>query len=145
MNDKDSCSITSFDSTFTTNHIQMLKILLPYLEPQLQKAFSIYIKLMEFHYTISYFQNHAFAFPTQNPPDAEDAALWDAFLPLCDAEEKTKIESVRTMLQQMQKMQEMMETLQLMQEIFPEGMGNMDDLSQMDLSSMMEMFGKLPT
>ena len=36
--------IQAFDALFTTNHIQMYKILLPYLEASLQKQLAVYIK-----------------------------------------------------------------------------------------------------
>ncbi len=47
--------IQAFDALFTTNHIQMYKILLPYLEASLQKQLAVYIKYMEFQYTLTYF------------------------------------------------------------------------------------------
>ena len=57
--DKDNCDkILAFDSIYTNNHIQMYKLLLPYFEPEMQKKMAIYIKFMEFQYTLSYFKNH---------------------------------------------------------------------------------------
>ena len=45
-------TITAFDSLFTNNKIQMLKILLPRLIPEQQGGFAVYIKLLELQKTI---------------------------------------------------------------------------------------------
>ena len=47
--------IQAFDTLFTNNHIQVYKILLPYFEPPMQKQLAVFIKYMEFRYTLSYF------------------------------------------------------------------------------------------
>ena len=71
--DKDNCDkILAFDSIYTNNHIQMYKLLLPYFEPEMQKKMAIYIKFMEFQYTLSYFKNHPYACqPRQPMPDTD--------------------------------------------------------------------------
>ena len=75
--DKDNCDkILAFDSIYTNNHIQMYKLLLPYFEPEMQKKMAIYIKFMEFQYTLSYFKNHPYACqPRQPMPDAVQGAF----------------------------------------------------------------------
>ena len=52
--------IYAFDSLYTTNHIQMLKILLPCLNPPLQKNLALYIKFLELRYTISFLSAHPY-------------------------------------------------------------------------------------
>ena len=53
MEEQNSKTINAFDSLFTTNRIQMLKILLPRLAPEQQSGFAVYIKLLELQYTLS--------------------------------------------------------------------------------------------
>ena len=40
-------SISEFDALYTTNQIQILKILLPFISPDMQKSIAVYIKFME--------------------------------------------------------------------------------------------------
>ena len=47
--------VTAFDTLYTSNQLQMLKIVLPYMEGQIQRFIAIYIKLNElllaFHFS----------------------------------------------------------------------------------------------
>jgi len=150
MEDRGPDSVAAFDTLFTTNHIQMMKVLLPYLDPRQQGAFAVYIKLMELKYTFSFFQNHPYAFPSKTAGEEDTLALCDEILPFCGPEEKNKVENMKSMMQNMGKMKEMMEMMQMMQEMFPDGMGGaegspadfLSGMSGMDLSSIMEMLGK---
>ena len=114
MEENELGSITAFDSLFTTNRIQMMKVLLPYLKPEQQGALALRL-----------------------PQKSDTTKVWDEILPFCGPEERSKVENMRNMMQSMNQMKEMMETMQMMQEMFPEGM----DLENMDLSSIMEMMG----
>lgn len=139
MEEKELGSIAAFDSLFTTNRIQMMKVLLPYLEPEQQGALAVCIKAMELNYTLSFFRNHPHVRPFQASPKSDMTMLWDEILPFCGPEERSKVENMRNMMQNMSKMQEMMEMMNMMQEMFPEGM----DPENMDLSSIMEMMGNI--
>ena len=137
MEENELGSITAFDSLFTTNRIQMMKVLLPYLKPEQQGALAVCIKVMELNYTFSFFKNHPHALPLRLPQKSDTTKVWDEILPFCGPEERSKVENMRNMMQSKNQMKEMMETMQMMQEMFPEGM----DLENMDLSSIMEMMG----
>lgn len=150
MEEKELGSITAFDSLFTTNHIQMMKVILPYLEPGQQGIFAVCIKLLELKYTFSFIRNYPGAFPFRCSQGTDTAKLWDELLPFCTPDEKSKVENIKNMMQNMGKMQEMMEMMKMMQEMFPEGMDSagenpvdfLSGMSGMDLSSIMEMLGK---
>ncbi|HJD32041.1 MAG TPA: hypothetical protein H9912_08885 [Candidatus Eisenbergiella stercorigallinarum] len=45
-------SIQAFDALYTTNQIQVLKLLLPFCSPQTQRSLAILIRLLELNYTI---------------------------------------------------------------------------------------------
>jgi len=137
MDENELGSITAFDSLFTTNRIQMMKVLLPYLQPEQQGAVAVCIKAMELNYTLSFFRNNPHALPFRLPHKSDTSQLWDEILPFCGPEERGKVENMKNMMQSMKQMQEMMETMQMMQEMFPDGM----DMENMDLSSIMEMMG----
>ena len=157
MEDQNSKTITAFDSLFTTNRIQLLKILLPRLAPGQQSGFAGYIKLLELQYTLSFLRGNpgmrligngrqlsADFFQGDNTDTIE---LLDEMLPFSGPEERTRIENIRNMIVNFKKIQEMMEMIQMVQELFPEGMGGdnpMDMFSGMSdtgLSSIFEMFG----
>lgn len=154
---KDSDAIAAFDSLFTTNRIQMLKVLLPRLSPEAQGNFAVYIKFLELQYTVTFLQRHP-SIPLLGAgkqlsgnlfqgDNADTIELLDELLPFSGPEERTKIEGMRNMLQNMGKMQEMMEMMQMLQEMFPEGMdanNPMDMFANMagsDMASVFQMFG----
>lgn len=154
-------AIAAFDSLFTTNRIQMLKVLLPRLSPEAQGNFAVYIKFLELQYTVTFLQKHP-SIPligdgkqlTGNlfqGDNTDTIDLLDELLPFSGAEERAKIEGMRNILQNMGKMQEMMEMMQMLQELFPEGMNAdnpMDMFSNMagsDMASIFQMFGSNST
>lgn len=54
---EDASNVMAFDALYTTNQIQKLKVLLPYIEPSMQKHLAVYIKYMELQYTINLTKN----------------------------------------------------------------------------------------
>lgn len=133
MEEKELHKVLAFDTLFTTNYIQMLKILLTYLSPSGQKSLAIYIKFLELQYTISYFNKHPYGALNGLPKEESFSIvkLCDEILPLLNPAEQEKIIQMKNMLQTFENMQEMMQMMQMMQEMFPEGM----PLSDTDESS----------
>ncbi len=165
MEEQGSKIITAFDSLFTTNRIQILKILLPRLAPEQQSGFAVYIKLLELQYTLTFLRRHpgnrlfgegrqlsANFFQGDN---TDTLKLLDELMPFSGPEGRAKIENMKNMLASMKKMQEMMEMIQMMQELFPEGGGDnpmdffsgmsgmpgMSGMGDMDISALFQMFG----
>lgn len=157
MEEQISNAITAFDSLFTNNQIQMLKILLPRLAPEHQSGLAVYIKLLELQYALTFLRRHMgsrlFGNVKQLSADffqgdnSDTIELLDELLPFSGPGERSKIENMKNMILSFKKMQEMMEMIQMMQELFPEGMGGdnpMDmfsGISDSGLSSIFEMFG----
>ena len=96
MEQKDTSQISAFDTLFSNNHIQMLKVLLPYMDNQFQKYLAIYIKFQELQ-------------------------VVKRLLPLCTKEEKEQLNQILKVLQSMSQYQEMMHTMELMKDFMPEG------------------------
>ncbi len=140
--------VMAFDALFTTNHIQMLKLLLGYLEPPLQGQLAVYIKFLELQYTLSFFRDNPYASLSlcqegSGSPGDFDGLLED-MLPFCSAAEKEKLQNMRNMMNNLKNMQEMMEMVQMMQEVSPELFsGGGTDMSQM-MEMMQGMFGTDP-
>ena len=55
-------SIQAFDALYTTNQIQILKLLLPFCSPQTQRSLAVLIRLLELNYTIGFVRSHPEAF-----------------------------------------------------------------------------------
>lgn len=60
MSDKTPDKVLTFDTLFTNNHIQILKVLLFYLPEKDKKQLAVFIKFLELQYTLSYFEEMHF-------------------------------------------------------------------------------------
>ena len=122
--------ISAFDSLYTTNQIQLFKVMIPYMAPSMQKNLVIYIKYMEFQYTMTLFQKHPYAaftpFSSNDKPDSTQ--LFDEIIPFCDMTQREKIQQIKNMIQNMEQMKEMMGMMEMMKDMFPEGLGGMGGL-----------------
>lgn len=128
--------ILAFDTLYTTNRIQIYKVMLPYLTPQMQHIMAIMIKYMELRYAIN-FHNHSICNPYKEQ-NFDIAKICDDFLPYCTKEQQEMLSSIRNLIQTMDSAKEMMATFEMMKEIFPEGFSfdgsdtdNMQDMFQM--------------
>lgn len=156
--------VTAFDALFTNNHIQMLKLLLGYLDPSVHGRLAVYIKFLELQYTLRFFQNHPAASISAcsgvERPCGGMGQLLEEISPLCSPAEKEKLQNLQNMYRNFENMQEMMQMLEMLQEISPElfsggampGFGNSDgsgdaqnfmnilsNIGDVDLTQMSEM------
>lgn len=119
---EDADSVMAFDALYTTNQIQKMKVLLPYIDSSMQKHLAIYIKYMELQYTINHVKNHPFqicgcSIPSSQPPDLRK--LCQELCLYSSPEEIKQLEQFQNMLQTLETVQEMSQTMAAMQEIFP--------------------------
>lgn len=124
---EDSSNVMAFDALYTNNQIQKLKVILPYIDPSMQKNMAIYIKYLELKYTMDLFKKHPFhicsAKERQQIPDIRK--LCHELKPYCTEAESQQLEQMKSMLQTMEMYQEMSQTMSAMQELFPD-MGKND-------------------
>ena len=165
MNNNHPDRVTAFDALFTTNHIQMLKLLLGYMEPPVQRQLAVYIKFLELRYTLNFFNSHPSASMSLacgfDRPANGISGLLDEILPYCSASERDKILNFKNMYRNIENIQEMMQTMEMLKEISPElfsgaqgsdnsgsaadfsgilsGLGNMDISQVSEISEMMEL------
>lgn len=118
MSNKEDDKILAFDTLFTNNHIQMMKIIMPFLDSSKQRYIAIYIKYLELRYTISYFQTNPFP---PFPRITDSLQICQEILPYCSPEEKKRMEQMENLFSVMRNYQEMMEMFSAMQDIFPTG------------------------
>ncbi len=143
--------ITAFDTLFTTNHIQMLKILMPYLEPPMRRQMAVYIKYLELRYALSYFDSPShelygcaggygspFGGAGSLPKEEFNISkLCSELLPYCTNDEKQKVEQISGLFRSMEMYKEMSQTLELMKDFMP-------DFSPETMSGLMQNFQPNP-
>lgn len=120
---EEAANVMAFDALYTTNNIQKWKVLLPYIDPSMQKHMAIYIKYMELQYTMSYVRRHPFQISGCSIPSDKKPDLHELCRQLClysSPEEIRQLEQMQNMLQTMETMQEMSQTMSALQEIFPD-------------------------
>lgn len=131
MEPQEQQAVIAFDTLYTNNHIQILKILLPLFDAQSRRHLTVLIKFMELEYTVDHFRQ----FPQQPELSAADLSFSSEKPDIISIFEQIKIfctPSERSMFEQlanMKKSMEMYEEMQNMMQIFsqlssPEGMEN---------------------
>ena len=159
MEKQEQDSIQAFDTLYTTNQIQILKILLPYCAPDTQRSLAVMIRFLELQYTLSFVRSHPEAF--RSPPYLSFGELCEKIRGYCPP-------ALRSMLDQFQSMQnamQMYEEMKQMMELFGDagtasesrsreagssedpssmdGPSSMDDPSSMDGFSSMDRFSSM--
>ena len=109
MDSNEHNKVIAFDTLFSTNHIAMLKIMLPYMDNQAQKSLAVYIKFLELNYTLDFYKKHPHpvcgCMEREATPDF--IKLCGELLPYCTEEEKKSLEQIRNVFQSMEMYKEM--------------------------------------
>lgn len=108
--------ITEFDKITTNHSTLMIKALIPFLEPQMQKSLSIMIRFQELQQTLTYFSSPFHQMSCSASPDA----MMDAIMPYCPPNIKDLINTIKNVMQMSNafKMYSDMEQNPAFQEIF---------------------------
>lgn len=120
---QETTNVMAFDALYTTNQIQKMKILLPYIDPPMQKHLAVYIKYLELQYTMEYTRKHPLQICECSNKSRSLSDLHDLCRQLClysTPEEIKQLEQMQSMLQTMQSLQEMNQTIASMKELFPD-------------------------
>ena len=116
--------IYAFDSLYTTNHIQMLKILLPCLTPPLQKNLALYIKFLELRYTISFLHTQTYAINGcgfDKKYGEQEIPVGD-LLPYLTPKEAENLKQFQKSMDFMKQFSNMQKNMDALKGILPEGM-----------------------
>ena len=93
-----------FDEKILPKELQILKAFLPFLPVNMQKMLAIYIKWMEFQYTIEYFNRNI---PDQQTPDLH--SLLQCMQGILPKEETAQLEQMADMFENMDMYRDMFE------------------------------------
>ncbi len=129
--------VTAFDTLYTSNQLQMLKIVLPYMDGEIQRFIAIYIKLNEFILTL----NFSFgSYPVKKEPDMMGMIKY--LSPYLSDSEKEMMNQFSSMQENMEQFKQMSAMMQMMNEMG----GSPEDALQGFLSeeqmAMFKMFGE---
>lgn len=129
MDSNEQNKVIAFDTLFSTNHIAMLKIMLPYMDNQVQKSLAVYIKFLELNYTVDFYRKHPYPLCgcTEKETSFDLPKLCGELLPYCTEEEKKQLEQIRNIFQSMEMYKEMSKTMEMMKEFMPD-MGSFSDM-----------------
>ena len=122
--------ITAFDTLYTSNQLQMLKVILPYMQIEMQHWIAIYIKLNElliaFHFSKNINKDH-----TQTSKKEFDiACVLKDLSPFLSDSEKEMANQFANMQENMEQFKQMSQMMQMMNDMG----GSPEDMLQNFLS-----------
>lgn len=125
-------AVIAFDTLYTNNHIQILKVLLPYFDVKGRKQLAVLIKFMELRYTMDYFNRHsALNAATQEEyrksgqPDI--VKIFEQIKNFCTPSERAMFDQLANMKKSMEMYEEMMSMMQMFSQLMPEGESKAND------------------
>lgn len=157
---EDNDYVLAFDHFYTTNHIQILKSLIPFMDNGSVRMLPALIKYMELKYTLSMIHSGKPPLPQgisacSNPSSNQDTSdpgsnleqIYHAIHRYLAPGEEKNFQQILSAFRTMKNVQEMQQMMELMQSINPdfdftsgmENMGNMN-FNDMDINEMMQLF-----
>ena len=111
-------AILAFDTLYTTNHMKILKLLLPYLEAKHQKKLAIFIKWQELIYTLNFLKQYSASLYSSDFSQKKKLdlnVLLPLLIPYCSESEKnilSQFSGIQNMMHMMEEMQQYMPVIQ---------------------------------
>lgn len=121
----------AFDTIYTTNHIRILKTLLPFFGTREKNGLAVLIRYLELQYTMQYAASHPLSVCGEGPEKKKlDFPLfYQSIKGLLDERERNMFEKILQMQNTMKNVQEMMQMMELMKELNPEMFSSGPDAS----------------
>lgn len=167
---EDNDYVLAFDHFYTTNHIQILKSLLPFIPNESLQMLPAIIKYMELKYTLSLISSGkqpihkdgiSACSEASSGPDADNAGetleqIYNAVRRYLAPDEEKSFNQILSVMRTMKNMREMQQMMELIQSMNPdpdfgadmENLGNLGNLANMnlngmDISEMMQLFNSM--
>lgn len=116
MEKQETDCIAAFDTLYTTNQLQMLKILLPYMQPDMQSHMAVYIKLNELIVTLHFSRECTSHSPVfHRKKDINLPSLVNDLSPFLNKEEKDMLQKLSEMQDMMENFQQISQMMQMME------------------------------
>lgn len=168
MDDND--YVLAFDHFYTTNHIQILKSLLPFIEGKHAKMLPVLIKYMELKYTLTLMEkngpfandNNVFAGNRKEQQQKKADGIGENIEQIYNAvrrylapDEDKQLSQMISAVRTMKNMREMQQMLEMLQSLNPDadkdgglgnlaGLGNLGDMD-LNINELMQMFNQNQT
>jgi len=116
MNVCENEAVIAFDTLYTQNHIQILKILLPYFDPYGQSHLAVWIKYLELRYTLEYVSRHPsppYKNQTSGTSSPDFAVLFEQIKNFCSPREKALFGELLNLQKNLELFKEMKGMMQL--------------------------------
>ena len=126
MNVCENEAVIAFDTLYTQNHIQILKILLPYFDPYGQSHLAVWIKYLELRYTLEYVSRHPsppYKNQTSGTSSPDFAVLFEQIKNFCSPQEKAlfgELLNLQKNLELFEEMKGMMQLFETLRESVPD-------------------------
>lgn len=126
MNVCENEAVIAFDTLYTQNHIQILKILLPYFDPYGQNHLAVWIKYLELRYTLEYVSRHPsppYKNQTSGTSSPDFAVLFEQIKNFCSPQEKAlfgELLNLQKNLEIFEEMKGMMQLFETLRESAPD-------------------------
>ena len=126
MNVCENEAVIAFDTLYTQNHIQILKILLPYFDPYGQNHLAVWIKYLELRYTLEYVSRHPsppYKNQTSGTSSPDFAVLFEQIKNFCSPQEKAlfgELLNLQKNLEMFEEMKGMMQLFETLRESAPD-------------------------
>ena len=120
FSDKD--IVAAFDTLFTTNQIQKLKVFMSFLDNRWQKHLAVYIKYLELQHTISFCKKHHSNFydGCQHEKNGDFSSLISALIPYSDDKDRKLLEQFAGMIKTMEMFKQLAPMMDMMKSVMPD-------------------------
>lgn len=113
-------AIAAFDTLYTQNHIQILKVLLPYFDPASQKNIAVWIKYMELQYTMSCVNRSPAMICCEISEKPDIADIFEKIKNFCTPRERAVFGQICSMKKSLEMYEEMKGMMDLFEQLSPE-------------------------
>ena len=107
--------IIAFDTLYTSNQMQMLKVILPYMQPQMQQMIAVYIKLNEL--IIAFRFSKGTTCSPSSKKEFDLSSLLKDLSPFMSDSEKEMANQFVSMQENMEQFKQMSEMMQMMNDM----------------------------
>lgn len=122
--------ITAFDTLYTSNQLQMLKVVLPYMQSEMQHIIALYIKLNELLITYHFYKNNKTNLIKSKPKEFDLGQMVKALSPFLSDSEREMMNQFSSMQENMEQFKQMSQMMQMMNDMG----GSPEDMLQNFLS-----------
>ena len=129
--------VTAFDTLYTSNQLQMLKIVLPYMEGQIQRFIAIYIKLSEFILALHFSYG---SYPLKK--DTDIMGMIQYLSPYLSDSEREMMNQFSSMQENMEQFKQMSAMMQMMNELGGSPEEALQGFLSEEQMAMFKMFGE---